>query len=352
MKRSFVFFSFLLTSVCRAEGEGEALTPGAALPDPREDPGCLRERPHITVQFQGSFSESDKVAILSDLRAALSPQSMGVCALLSAPAEKSVALVTLTTQGQDLVRVEIRDSLTDKTVSRSIELGGSDAGSAALIVAVGADELLRATWAELSMRKAQGETDPPPEQIQTPPEGEKDPHVKLPSHRLALHGSVDVYAQGSTFWGADLSYGSHFGDVIEWTLFCGPRFSRDAEASSLGEAKAEAVSFGLSFLFPVVRAGSFFLGPALSVASTHAWYRGSADPANADVEEGEVNGWGVVVRGGAEMRLHRGRFFFGARTSLGAPVVRLLITDGSENIGGIAGMEWSSALGLGWSVDP
>ncbi len=334
------------------------LAPAAALgategQEPRVS--CAPERPHVRVGFVGEWTDEVKAAALSDLGAALAPQQMGVCQDDSGPrGDKSVSLVQVELREGQKVRIEVDDSLTNKTVARAIVLEDARESSSALIVAVAIDELLRATWAELSIKKegpSESDKTPQEEPATQPPPDPVPPErfSRFPSHRVALAGALDAYVEGSVLFGANVVYGSHIGDLVEWSAFAGPRVVRAANASNLGQVRADALAFGLQLDFPVIVTERFFFGPHLSTAATHAWFRGRAAEGEGDlVGEREFKGWALTGRAGLGARLHLGAAFVSAQTRVGVPIVALEVTDGSRVIGGLTGLEWSNGLSLGW----
>jgi hypothetical protein len=301
-----------------------------------------------------------KREILSDLSAALSPQNIGACLAFesTAGAENPIARVRLGSISSGQVSIEVDDSLTNKRVTRDVVLRDASESAAALVIAVAIDELLRATWAELSLRNKQSpsvkEATPeppaaPPAQPTAEPAATRQ-KASLPLHRLSLGASADVYIGGSTFWGGDLAYGSRIANAAEWTVFAGPRFTRSKSASAQGEVSAEALTFGFSGQVPLVHTGSFLFGPLISVAATHAWYRGRAEGTSEaqSLVDGEMRGWGVLLRGGAAIRWQFEHLYLAAHTELGAPILALEVTDSQKTVGGITGLEWSNSAALGF----
>jgi hypothetical protein len=311
---------------------------------------CDGQRAHVTVRFRGSWSPRDQAGVLSDLTAALSPQKIAVCRVADASG-KAIAAVVLERLDGDSVRIDVADELTNKRVSRDITVSRSSDGSSALVIAVAADELLRATWAELSLRKKEEAKPPPP----PPPQEEERPEppspVLLPSQRVGISGAADVFVQGSAFFGGDIVFGSHFGDVVEWTLFGGPRASRQQQASSLGGVSAIAASWGGSLGLPVVRAQDFVFGPLLSLQAMYAWYSGQA--ANPpEVEGRDARGWSLNLRGGAMARVRFDHFYVNLSTEWGGAMRGFEVTDGRGVVGGMRGLLWSSSVGVGGCFAP
>lgn len=290
--------------------------------------------------------------------AALSPQKIAVCTETE-DFNRGMAVVFLERLDRGSVRIDVADELTNKRVSRDIAISRGADGSAALSVAVAADELLRATWAELSLRKNEESTAiAPPSSPLAPAVEEEKQEIsaarvdRLPALRMGIAGVADVFVDGSPFFGGDLVLGSHFGDVIEWSLFGGPRATRQNEVSSLGGARAIAASWGGSLAWPVARSGGFVFGPVASLQSMYAWYSGTATDDGPAIEELDAGGWSLQVLAGATARMHLDGFYMSLGTQWGGAVRGFEVTDGRGVLGGMRGFLWSSTLGMGGSFGP
>jgi hypothetical protein len=261
-------------------------------------------------------------------------------------------LVKVELQDEGRVSIEVDDSLTSKTVARDIRLQDSTDSASALIVAVAIDELLRATWAELSIKQEPTEPSAPspsPKEPEKIAPASEEVESNLPSHRLALEGAVDAYVEGSVFFGANIVYGSSFLGRMEWSAFAGPRVVRAKNASDIGQVRADAVTFGAGLGAPVIATEAFFFGPEVALAATHAWFRGRvASPGESGAQAEEFQGWALTARAGLGARVHWGGIFLGAATRVGYPVVALTVLDDAGVVGGMTGLEWSNGIALGW----
>jgi hypothetical protein len=340
--RSF-FLALVITGVLTASESAQA-----------DAVACDPQKSHVSVAFIGEFSEEIREGALSDLSAALLPQRLGVCQdsqVSGVP--KSVSLVKLELLEGSRVRIEVDDSLTDKTVARDIRLEDPKDSASALIIAVAIDELLRATWAELSIKEAppkepeRAPLEPPEPQASRPPT-KSDP-AGFPVHRVAVEGALDAFVEGSAFFGANIVYGSSFFGRLEWDAFAGPRVVRAKNASQLGQVRADAVAFGAEVGLPVIATSDFYFGPELGLGLMHAWFRGQAESnAERPATGSEFQGWSFTARAGMGARLHFGGAFLGAATRVGYPLLALEVRDDSGVVGGMTGLEWSSGLSLGW----
>jgi hypothetical protein len=184
--------------------------------------------------------------ILAQLRAGLSTRGIDACSgpPSDRPPETATLVIASTQQDASHATIEVRDAITGKRVGREIDLSRTPRDGRALALAVSADELLRATWAELAVSGA-----PQPRAIVPPAVKavvdsslhERDPGVAL---RLGLGGSVERFAGGMTFFGGDLRAETWFGSRAAAVVSGGYRTSPEA-TSPLGRVRTSAVHAGL-----------------------------------------------------------------------------------------------------------
>jgi hypothetical protein len=315
---------------------------------------CDVTSPHVVVHFDGEWDPAVKEEALSDLAAALAPQQMSVCTR-QADLGAAAAVVTSRLLDGDRVRIEVDDSLTKKRVSRDVSLKDPKDPSSALIVAVAIDELLRATWAELSLERraspeqesdSSGSEEPP---LVSAPAHEAASAAVLPRQRFGLGVTIDFYPRASSFWGGDVIYGRAVSDRVEWTVQFGPRIARSGRASSLGEVQAEAVTMGGVVGVPLVRQRQLAFGPELSLQASYAWFRGRGERSTeVPIESGEFRGWSVAAGVGFSLRVLLDSAFVSFSTRAGAPLLALEVTDDDGLIGGMSGLQWNNQFHLGW----
>jgi hypothetical protein len=161
-----------------------------------------------------------------------------------------------------------------------------------------------------------------------------------------VSGAVDVFPSASPFFGADVFFGTRIAEVGEWTLLLGPRFSQEKNASSLGGAKAKALSVQGQGLWPVVRRETFVFGPTMSFQYLHASFQGTAE-GNEEIRASRATGWALVARGGALVRFHFGVPYVGLSADWGAALRGFRVTDGTSTVGGMSGFVFSSGLFVG-----
>ena len=333
---------FVLETLSAQSAQAQALTQGAS-------DGCLKQGKHIAVSFQGTWPADFDAAILRDLNAGLQSQELNACAK-SDTRNDAISEMTITRHSNESVEIAVGDSLTNKSVSRTIRLETKLESSSALVIAVAADELLRATWAELSL--------PPRGQVSAPRRtSEKTPRDLGPSsrqkptsrsdYRLALRFAFDAFPSRTLFYGADLSFGATLAPRVEWMSWVGGRFGLETNDSEWGSVSARGLVMGTSLRLSLLRRTSFSLGPIVSLQGAFTGFSGHPDDRGIG---DNFSAWSLSGMGGISLRWQWRPLFLGIDTQLGAPFIGVAVTDGDEIVGGLQGLQWSSAVsvGIGW----
>ncbi len=179
------------------------------------------KRPWVQIDFDSwNVPPAARERALEDLRVSLQDVGISACFLNESPDNTSLAVIRVSvpsnpvevgSQQQVVVTVGVRDKVTSKTVSREIDLGRFPEGARELALAIAADELLRASWAEMSLTteaSAKAEKAAPNE-------------VKLAVHRVQKTPTGAGFALGgraavASYQGGQQQIG---GDVLlEWEL--------------------------------------------------------------------------------------------------------------------------------------
>jgi hypothetical protein len=280
------------------------------------------------------------------LRAELATQHIALCEQPDANAPAPIATVSLdVAEDTAAVRVEIHDSVTEKLVSRDVSLAGVPLDTRALTVALAADELLRASWAELTLATAPPPPKPPPVEVLATVHDQGRPETPHPPRAaVGVAAAIDAFVNASTLLGADVVVSvwivarvrveARFG-VRGGLTQSGP--DGDVASSALGGMLGAAVT-----LTPPARA----LG--LDVAARVGFIRASFVPTPnvgatgtpssdvAVVGDATVEGW---LKLAPALRL----------VAVAGPIVALRpvrITDGGTTIGGIDGAGVTTSLGI------
>jgi hypothetical protein len=147
--------------------------------------------------------------IRTDLAAELIRRGIGVCDQ-ERTAPGPLAVVELELTDASVLRIDLDDRTTDKRVERSLRLTRVPPSGRALAAAIAVDELLRASWAELSLPRA--EPEPPPAAQATPELPEVPEPAPRPRRRPGrfLLAATAATTQGTQSWHA-FSGGLSFG---------------------------------------------------------------------------------------------------------------------------------------------
>lgn len=149
------------------------------------------------------------------LRAELDARDIGICGGDTEPERQELAEISLARTSADsdaALVVTIRDRVTDKSVSRTLDLGGLPADTRLLAIATSIDELLRASWLETLLTRPKESTPAPVrravENSLPAPPPTVTPVVLLAPRRvhaeLGVDGLASFFARGRTGFGLDL----------------------------------------------------------------------------------------------------------------------------------------------------
>lgn len=155
-----LLLAFAASSLARAE---EVVMPPGTPPGRSES--CAAER-FVVLRTSPELDAALMAEVRTDLATELEQRGLAVCA----PEESAHApavVVDVRPLGSALV-IELDDRLTHKRVARDLSLQNIPANGRALAVAIAIDELLRASWAELSLKSA-AQPDSEGEQPTAPP---------------------------------------------------------------------------------------------------------------------------------------------------------------------------------------
>jgi hypothetical protein len=148
-----------------------------------------------------------------------------------------------------VLSVEVHDAVTAKHVSRDVALAGVPRDSQPLTIALAADELLRASWAELELHTA------PPPALPVPPEVTRTVHealvpaVAAPARvQLGVGFAWEQSTRGLTLYGADARLGAWWTRRFETAFQLGLRTGPTATASD-GTVRPTAWSLGLAGIY-------------------------------------------------------------------------------------------------------
>jgi hypothetical protein len=307
------------------------------------------ERPWLSVEFASQAALAHlEGAIVKDLRAGFATRGIDVCAKSDGPTDAPVAIVRVRARVADslLVNVEVLDTLTQKSVSRDMNLGRVPKDGQAFAIALGTDELVWASWAELAFERAQRRSQSAPPEIER---GVREdlPHPRPQPVQLLARGAFEWFSGGQAFWGGDAGVLWPVASRLELQLTLGVREGLVVSAPN-GEITSSALSGDVAGELLFFRSEGVRSGALLGVRMARVRMQGTPGPrASASVLERAI----VVVRTGLGLELRvGGPLWLAGWAGIGLPVRGLAATDSGVVVSGVTGVELSSQLGVGVSL--
>jgi hypothetical protein len=312
-------------------------------------PTCGRAgRPWVSVAFTGEgWPRELKTAVLADLRAGLQLRGIEACTLGSDGSEPPLALLELEAVARDriAVNIEVHDALTEKRVVRDADLHAVSADARALAIAAAADELLRASWAELALSDAPEPPRPPPPEVQRALQTSLQPaRIGSLDHRLGLQAALESYTGGLTFVGGDLVFDAWPNGMLGAELSFGLRQGLRRHAPD-GTLESRALTGALDVRFALLPpAARFTLGVKLGVAVSSIGVHG------VDLEPDALSNRGDAWDVHARVRLSAAyalwpAFALRADAGVGAPLHSVEATDDGRTIASTSGLQVLAAVG-------
>ena len=156
----------------------------------------------------------------ADLRASLRERGLSLVDTDERPEDVlATILIEAPSLDRPVARIEIDDRVSEKQVEREISLGRDPPDTWSVVLAASADELLRASWIELTMADAPPPAITPPPEVERAaresiaPEGQRDGSVGI-----TAAAAVEGYLGGAVLAGFE-TYGEIALDVGDMSGF-------------------------------------------------------------------------------------------------------------------------------------
>jgi hypothetical protein len=347
--------------------------PGPADPPAAEaeNVSCHHQR-YVVLATRNGFDPSLAAEVRKDLAAELGPRGYGVCQQRVVEGELA-AEIWLSVAEPSLVSIQIDDLVTGKRVWRDVPQTKIPAGGKALAIAIAADELLRASWAELDLprRDARAEAGLP---AGTPAAAESDaasasrledaerrtinarasPQTIKPGRpRLPtrfLLALLPSYARSSSSWnafGLDLRAQVVPGGRAWLEAGVGGFGALDAD-TALGSVGARGFSGALSAGACTPEQGRLLLCGGARGNVSWVQFRGDASP-SGDAQGRKDALPALILAGVGQLGLRLSRRWLAlVELSLGAAALGAQAKQGSSTLMALDGFVFSSALGVGF----
>jgi hypothetical protein len=289
-------------------------------------------------------------ALVTQLKVALAARFIDLCTAVDpAPASPALATLEISTRDGDRIglTVVVRDALTDKRVAREIDLTDVPADGRPLTVALAADELLRASWAEINLPDAPAPTRPVPAEVARAVAIDKTAGSKPEPPRVFAVGvaaAAEHFGTGFDQMGADVRSSALFGRRFGAEASAGLRsaFARDAPD---GRVRGSAVKLSAGPFARLLSVDRVSLDLVVRVEAS--FFRAAGDP-HAGARAYEASGTAVYVASGPVLGFELvPPLVLLAGLGIGFPLRGLTVVDGDQRVGGMSGVVLGSTLGLG-----
>jgi hypothetical protein len=281
-------------------------------------------------------------AVLSELRAGLFPSNIDVCAA-AASSQEPLAQVTIDDTGRARYLLEVTDSVTHKRVSRELGLEQLPADGRALALAVAAEELLRASWAELALRGPHSAQTAAPPEVQAVVQAEPTAGAPKRFKALGARLAFERYLGGQTHYGADLFAALPVGPVAALLMGVGARRALTVQAphGSIG-ATGYGAELGMSLTF--VEHTSSELSAFVSGRALRLTFQPAASPGAAASSH---SGLAITSRVGLAFSLGSPGVLRSYSTlGAGLPLLSYSAADSGAAVTGVSELELFASTGL------
>jgi len=320
-----------------------------------DGPRCRASGSYLAVALPGEWAPGSRGAVVAELEAALEVQGFDLCLVEATHPRDLEPVAVLTLEASEdgaQVRIEVRDAITDKYVERRLRVTDVPADTRPLAVAIAADELVRASWAELLLEDApEPAIEPPPEvravvqrQVRHVVE-EVAPSAPVQPTWLSLQGAFDYFGEGERQLGASLAIERWMHPRLALRFSLGGRAGM-VERSSLGSVHSRALPGALDLLAAVVGAANRGPQLVLGLGTEVRWVRYRTSPVDGALGVDD-SGVAAYLRGLAAGRWSFGVVRVGVEVWVGAPLAAVAAHAGGQRVVGVAGVGVGAVLALG-----
>lgn len=306
----------------------------------------VTEEAHIRLVLEGTWPAELAEDLTRDLRASL--RERGIAMEVGASSETdSLARVRIDAAGLATLslRIVVEDALTRKIVERSMSLEGVPPDVWSVLVSAAADELLRASWVELSMPDAP----PPAQEVPQVVEEAIRESVVPPAQGDGAWGlgvaATAVISEGANFLGARLALTQASLAPLTFTLGLGAAGMIPMESA---RARMDAVWLFVDVETAIAllpRTGDFRLSVVLGARGGPLFAQATAQSALLEASDGVATA--ILLDGG-----FRGGLTLSGNTQLtlgalvGAPLIGVSLSDGESDVARLSGITVRAELGI------
>jgi hypothetical protein len=307
--------------------------------------GCGRAgRPWVSIAYSGdAWQPQLRASVSADLRAGLELQGIDVCPLGTEGSERPLALIEMraSEQNQVSVSIDVHDSVTEKRVLRDVNLDTVPDDGHGLTLAVAAEELLRASWAELALVGHPPPPREPPPEVRQVVERSLDGRARF---ALGARAAFEQSSHGLSWLGGDALFVHWPLDGVGYELALQVRHGLP-EQSQRGRVDSSALGGAAALLLaPGGRSRTTAWQVRLGLAALAVSFEGVAEDTAQGSEQQGLDLHGQLGLG-LRQRLVRG-LDFTLDAGLGAPLRSVAAFDGEQRVTGTGGVQFNSAVGV------
>jgi hypothetical protein len=300
----------------------------------------------LPAPFDAAFRE----LLVAQLGAGLAARHIGLCAAHDARpgdgTDGAASEIALSAAPGEIVTVTVRDAITGKRLARELPLASVPRDARPLTVALAVDELLRASWVELTLQDAPAPGRPVPSEIgalaaRPAPTSAEHHRWELGAGVAAEHfgggtvqTGVDVVARGApaALLSVNVALGLRSGGTVH---------AADGNVRSTGLDADVGVELALP---PRARRGEL----ALAVDGRVIRAEFSGEP-RTDARGGTAAGTAIYLDAGLRARVRLSRVFgLSLAAGFGVPLHAVEIFDGGTRVAGLSGPLLALAVGGWW----
>jgi hypothetical protein len=314
----------------------------ASAKGPEGDPCGVSNRPWIRFETPAADRTPPELGeIIRSVRSELALRQIDVCTEgRGAPPIASIQIAVTSADGGSVV-IDVRDSVTEKQLSRALDLRMLPPDSRFLAIAVATDELLRASWVEIALRSAPPPRVPPPAVVMEVVSAELRSEPRLEVGTLL---AFEAYGGGQQHLGVDLRAGYHALSRFTATLRLGLR-QGSSTATPNGSVGASAMLAGVGVALGLAAPSRpFGMDLLVRLDAVRVSFLPSAAPG---VLEHPSSGIAVIVEAGLAPWLALGSSVrLVADATLGVPVRPVQASDTGNQATGVAGLAFATGGGI------
>jgi hypothetical protein len=302
-------------------------------------------RPWVELRFDGNGWEPRlQQTIRADMAAGLRLRGLLVCPVDKPGVEAPLASVQLSAASitKVAVEIEVHDALTNKYVMREVDMRNVTVDARGLTLAAAAEELLRASWAELALEDAPPPAREPPPEVTAavrPSLSQRDDHV------LGLRVIGEHHAGGHTQVGPEVWFDVWLTDHFAAELSIGYRRGLDVSADH-GSIASQAAVLGADALLAFAGRGSrLLLLTRFGFQVANMEFEGTPERGSVGLGRSGIN---VAARAGLVLRVALGHTAeLRLEAGPGISMRSLAVYDGREEVTGTRGVHGHAELGFG-----